>query len=485
MGRGTDVQQDAATMAAGHDGSASETGGLQAGALPLPAVIAQSVSGMGLSGIVALLVPLVAVQAGAGGWLTWLICTVLITGVAVCLSALTRRITTTGGLYGLAAASLGSFGAAMSVWTMLLLVGIASLGSGVIGCGIYFAQFLELFGLPDNGLVLALCYVVALAVAWWAAYAGVRRSAWVMLSVEAIATLAITVLMVATLVSHDGSLVDARQLRLEGTSAHAILQAAVLAVLAFGGFESASVFGREARNPRRAIPVAMTASVLFAGVLWIFSGYTLYLGFQGSGYDLAHSDQPLHDLAAIAGIPWFSYVVDLAISTTLLTSAIAIFNGVSRLMLTAAHEGLAPADWRHLHPRYQTPDRALNVLAACGGAVLAGVIISGIGPFAIFGDLGDLDGFAYLTLYSLVCLGSIAFLRRRGALRTRRVVVALLSAGGLVYVFYSNVVPWPAWPENLLLAIALGVIGLSLAGFVLLRTLRPDLLRRAGSTVDG
>jgi amino acid transporter len=460
-------------------------GELEAGALALPAVLAQSVSGMGLSGIVALLVPLVAVQAGAGGWLTWVICTLLILGVAVCLSALTRRITTTGGLYGLAAASLGSFGAVMSVWTMLILVGVASLGSSVIGFGIYFAQFLDLFGLPDDRAVLAVCYVAALGAAWWAAYSGVRRSAWVMLSVEAAATVAITVLMIATLVTHDGSVVDTRQLRLEGTSAHDILHAAVLAVLAFGGFESASVFGREARNPRRAIPLAMTASVLFAGVLWIFSGYTLYLGFQGSGYDLAQSEQPLHDLAAIAGMPWFSYVVDLAISTTLLTSAIAIFNGVSRLMLTAADEGLAPASWRSLHPRYQTPARALNVLAACGAAVVAGVIVSGIGAFDIFGDLGDLDGFAYLTLYALVCVGSIAFLRRRGALRAWRVGAALAAAGGLGYVFVSNVVPWPAWPENLLLAIALGVIGLSLLGYALLRALRPTVLRRAGSTVEG
>jgi amino acid transporter len=154
-------------------------------------------------------------------------------------------------------------------------------------------------------------------------------------------------------------------------------------------------------------------------------------------------------------------------------------------MLTAADEGLAPASWRSLHPRYQTPARALNVLAACGAAVLAGVIVSGIGAFDIFGDLGDLDGFAYLTLYALVCVGSIAFLRRRGALAAWRVGAALAAAGGLGYVFISNVVPWPAWPENLLLAIALGVIGLSLLGYALLRALRPAVLRRAGSTVEG
>jgi amino acid transporter len=456
---------------------------LESGALPLAAVIGQSVSGMGVSGIVALLVPLVAVQAGSGGWLTWVICTVIIFGVTFCISSLARRVTTTGGVYGLAAASLGPFGAVVTGWTTLLLIGGASMGS-VIGFGIYFAQFLDLFGIPDDELVLAVCYFAVLLASWWSAYSGVRRAAWVMLSVEIVAVAAITVLMVAVLVTHDGSLVDTRQLRLEGSSSSAILHAAVLGVLAFGGFESATVFGREARNPRRAIPVAMSGSVLIAGVLWIVASYILYLGFQGSGYDLATSEQPLHDLAAIAGIPWFSYVIDLSISITLLSSIIAILNAISRLMLTAAHEGMAPRRWARLHPRYRTPSYALNLLASLGVVVLVAVVVSDIGAFEIFGYFGDLDGLAYLTVYFLICVGTILFLRRRGELRPWHVGVALFSAGGLGYVFYGNVVPWPDWPDDLLLSVAIAVIVGSMLAYAALRALRPASLARVGSTLD-
>jgi amino acid transporter len=258
----------------------------------------------------------------------------------------------------------------------------------------------------------------------------------------------------------------------------------VLGVLAFGGFESATVFGREARDPRRAIPLAMSGSVLLAGILWIVASYILYLGFQGSGYDLATSEQPLHDLAAIAGIPWFSYVIDFSISITLLSSIIAILNAISRLMLTAAHEGMAPRSWARLHPRYRTPSYALNVLVIIGVVVLVAVVVSDIGAFQIFGYFGELDGLAYLTVYFLICVGSLVFLHRRRELRAVHVGAAVVAAGGLAYVFYGNVVPWPDWPDNLLLSLAIAVIVGSMLAYAALRLLRPRSLDQVGSTLD-
>jgi amino acid transporter len=456
---------------------------LEKGALPLVGVIGQSVSGMGVSGIVALLVPIVAVTAGSGGWLAWAICTVLIIGVATCISALARRMTTTGGLYGLAAASLGPFGAVTVGWIVLILIGGATMGT-VIGFGIYFSQFVDLFGIGHNSVVLAVSYFLALGVSWWAAYSGVRRSAWVMLSVEVFSIAAILILLVAVLVTHNGSVIDTRQLHLQGASAHGILQAAVFGVLAFGGFESATVFGREARNPRRAIPVAMMSSVVASGLLWIFASYVLYLGFQGSGIDLAKSQEPLHDLSTIAGITWFGDVIDFVISITLLSSMIAVLNGVSRLMLTASQEGIAPPSWSTLHPKYRTPSTALNVLAGFGVLVLAVVVISDVAPFKAFSDFGDLDGLAYLSVYMLMCLGAVMFLRRRHELRAWHVVVAVLTGGGLGYVFYSNVIPIPSPPDDVINALALVVILLSIVGYFAVRRWRPAMLDKVGSTVQ-
>jgi amino acid transporter len=480
IGAGPTVSEDAS---AGQDRTQASGAGLETGTLPLGAVIAQSVGGMGVSSIVALLVPLVAITAGAGGWLAWTICTVLIVGVACCISALARRVTTTGGIYGLAAASLGPLGAIVTGWTVLILIGIGTLGTA-IGFGIYFSQFLGVLGLGDHTLLLEGSYFLAVAFGWFTTYTGVKRSARVMLGVEVVTITAILVLLVAVLVSHRGSPFDHRQLSLHGTSLHKIVLAAVFGVLAFGGFESATVFGREARNPRRAIPLAMLSSVVMAGLLWIFASYVMFMGFEGSHLSLATSTAPLHSLARIAGIGWFGDVTDFAISITLLAAMTALFNGVSRLMFTASEEGIAPRRWSRLHPRYRTPASALNLLLGIATAVMAAVVITNTAAEKAFDDSGDLVGLAFLFVYILMCVGVVVFLRRRRELRAWHLAVGLLSGAGLLYVFYRNLIPWPSGADGVINGIELVVIGAVFLGFLAVRRWRPGRLARIGSTAN-
>jgi amino acid transporter len=450
----------------------------------LGAVIAQSVGGMGVSSIVALLVPLVAVTAGAGGWLAWTMCTVLIVGVALCISALSRRVTTTGGIYGLAAASLGPLGAIMTGWAVLILIGIGTLGTA-IGFGIYFSEFLSSIGLGTHAYVLEGSYFLAVAFGWVTTYTGVKRSAKVMLGVEVVTITAIMVLLVAVLVTHHGSLLDHRQLSLHGTSLRKIIAASVFGVLAFGGFESATVFGREARNPRRAIPLAMLSSVILAGLLWIFASYVMFLGFEGSHLSLATSAAPLHNLATIAHISWFGNFTDLAISITLLAAMTALFNGISRLMFTASQEGIAPRRWTRLHPHYHTPSSALNTIAGVGLAVMAAVVITSTKAEKAFDASGDLDGLAFLFVYILMCVAVVMFLRRRHQLRVSHLASAVFAGAGLLYVLYKNLIPWPPGEDGVINSIELVVIGSALSAFLVLRRWRPGRLEKIGSTVSG
>jgi amino acid transporter len=269
---------------------------------------------------------------------------------------------------------------------------------------------------------------------------------------------------------------------LRGTSLNKVLQGAVLGILSFGGFETATIFGQEARNPMREIPLAMIASVVFAGVLWTVAGYTLFLGFQGSGFNLAHSSQPLHDLAKIAHIGWFSYIIDFSISITLYSSMIAVFNSISRLMFTGAREGLGPRYWSRLHPQRQTPSAAINTIGGVFTVAIVGIIVSQAPPFEMFDDFGDLSGVGYIALYAVICVGSVAFFARRRNAGVLHIALAGGSVVALGYVFYSNVVPWPPFPDDLSLGIAIAVIVGSALWWVVLRARSPRRLAGIGST---
>jgi amino acid transporter len=451
--------------------------------LPFVAIVAQSVGNMGVSAVVALLVPLVAVTAGSGGWLTWILCSLAILLVALCISQLARRFATTGGLYGLAGKALGPLGAIITGWSVVILVGVLN-GGVVIGFGAYASQFLDKLGLPNGPVTLAIAYLVGLAAAVWFARAGIERSATVMLVLEVITVLIITALLVAVLIGHHGGIVDHSQLTLQGSDLHLVLLGIVLAVLSFGGFESATVLGREARNPLQAIPRAMIATVVFAGIFWTFAGYTLYLGFEGTGVNLATSSEPLLDLANVAGVPWFRYLLDVSVSLTLFASLIASFNGVARMLATIAREGLAPRFLARHHPTRGTPTAAIYTIGAAWLVTVIIVVAINAAPLDVVDLLGDFAGYAYSVVYALICIAALVYLRRKRELTVGSALAAVVPVITLAYVLYNSVVPFPAWPDNVpLIGSIIGFAGM-LVGYVVLRVRSPEVLARVGSSVD-
>ena len=456
---------------------------LAKGSVGLSGVTGQSLSAMGLSGVIGTSVPIIAITAGAGGWLTWALAAGVMLLVALSIAVLARRYATTGGLYGLAAKALGPLAGLTTGWLMIVLCGVA-LSATVLSFGVYFSQFLVLFHVSYGRPTLLVTSVFGLGVAWWMSRVGARPAAWVMFAAEIVTTLGMLVVFFAVLVTNKHSDLDPSQLHLKGASASVIITAIVLAVGAFGGFESASVYGREAKNPRRTIPVAMVATVSLAGVLWMFSGYVMYLGFQHSSVSLAKAAAPMATLAQISGIGWYGYVIDLALAFTLGASLIAGFSWVARMMLTMSRERVAPSRWRTVHPRYRTPSFSLNLVGSIWLVLVVLMAATSSTPLATFGDYaGDLSGYSYLLVYAVISLAAAAYVRRTTGWRSLFVSIGFAGAAAMGYVFYRSIVPWPPFPDSITLIAFFAATGVILAGYLLARA-RGISLDRIGSSVD-
>jgi amino acid transporter len=125
-------------------------------------VVGQSVSAMGLSGVIGTSVPVIALTAGAGGWLTWAIAAGIMMLVAIAIAILARRYATTGGLYGLTAKALGPFAGFLVGWLMVVLPGVA-LAATALAFGVYFSQFLSVFDVGYGRPVLLVTSVASVA----------------------------------------------------------------------------------------------------------------------------------------------------------------------------------------------------------------------------------------------------------------------------------------------------------------------------------
>ncbi len=78
----------------------------------------------------------------------------------------------------------------------------------------------------------------------------------------------------------------------------------VIAIFSLVGFECATAFGEEAKDPLMTIPRAVIVSLLLTGVFFVLVSYTEVLGFIGSKTTLDKADAPLNMLADMMNVGW-------------------------------------------------------------------------------------------------------------------------------------------------------------------------------------
>ena len=183
--------------------------GLRRGVLSPMETLAQSVSTIAPTTTPAATIPLVCALAGNGTWLAYVLASLAILLVAVCISRFARYSSSPGSLYTYASMILPPWCGAVTAWSLLLAY-IAT-GSSVIGGFYHFANILmhDASGSPFSAVILAIGVTI---VSMWIAWRDVKISARLMLWIEAASLLVIVTVVVLVLVRR-GFHLDWDQLR--------------------------------------------------------------------------------------------------------------------------------------------------------------------------------------------------------------------------------------------------------------------------------
>ena len=184
-----------------------------------------------------------------------------------------------------------------------------------------------------------------------------------------------------------------------------IMSGAAIVFFAFIGFDAVSTTAEESKNPQRDMPIGIIASliictvlyVLMSGVLTGIKKYTVYLGDSAAV------------ATAFASKPWAQALVSAG-ALAGMTSVLLVFQlGQPRIFMAMARDGLLPAYFAKIHPRYRTPHIT---------TIWTGVVVGGIAMFVDIGSLADLTNIGTLFAFILVCFG-VNILRRRAPERAR------------------------------------------------------------------
>jgi amino acid transporter len=443
--------------------------------------LAESVSNVGPSAAVALVIPVVFLSAGGGTWLSWVIITAILLAVAYCCSQVLTRVVTTGGLIGIVDTTGFKIGA-VAVAGCVLGFGLFASPANVLGTGLLFENWFNAIGVSSSHWLLLAISLVAIVVGFGLAARDIGLSAHVMLVLE-FATLAlIGVLMTIVLVKHHGSIFDSSQLQLTGISLHQILLGTVAGMFAVVSFECSATLGDETRDPRRTIPRSLFGSVAVAGFTFITASYVMTLGFEGVKGGMAASADPLGDLAKMNGVGWLRYPVLLGVAVSYFSVIVAFTNWTTRVMYTLARDGVVPAYFAKIDPRTRTPLRATLWLAAIATAYMIVLVATGSDTLIVWGYMATAAGMMYTIGYviALATLGVDGFVKRRNLL--------MLIAGGFgalafAYAIYNSVNPLPAYPLSLWTLIGVGVGAASILAGVVLWATRARVLNTFGQSV--
>ena len=418
--------------------------GLRANLLSPTETIAQSISTIAPVTTPALTIPLVFALAGNGTWLAYLFAISAVLLIAFCIAHFARHTSGPGSLYAYATSSLPPLAAGVAGWALLLAY-IAT-GASVAGGFINYANVLlvQLTGHTANTALLAAICVLA---STFIAYRDVQVSARLMLWIEAASVFAIGVVLIL-LLRRNGFHIDLAQRQLEHVTPSGVRLGVVLALFSFVGFESATSLGDEARNPLRTIPRAVVQSALFAGLFFILCAYLEIYGMAQAHQDLGTSSAPFHALASLTGIGPFGLLIDIGALVSMFACTLGCITAAARVLLHMAQDGIAHSSLGTTHRKNATPHLAVMVIGLIMLVLVAVLAARGVSGLDIYGWLGSLAVYGFLTTYGLACIALPFFLRRVHSLGAGTLALSIAAVLAILLALAGTLYPVPNSPYN-------------------------------------
>lgn len=435
--------------------------GLRRDALSPLETLAQSVSTIAPTTTPVVTIPLVCALAGNGTWLAYLLATVAVFLVALCISRFARYSASPGSLYAYSSAILPPWLSATAAWSLLLAY--VATGSSVIGGFYHYANLLLRHGNGDAVTAVAfaaIVTVVSICVSW----RDVQISARLMLWIEAISVAMIFVVVVLVLLRH-GWHVDSEQFHFQGVTGSGLRLGLVLSLFSFVGFESATTLGSEARNPLKTIPRAVIQSALLAGAMFTVCAYSEVLGFRMAGQDLGTSQAPMRVLSAVGGVPSLGLLIDIGALVSLFACTLACITAAARVLMLMSHHGLAHSALRATHARNDTPARAI-VVTGIATLLPVGILAArGASGLDVYGWLGSLATYGFIVAYALVCIALPRYLRNHSAFSPGAQIISWLAGLAMLLALVGNLYPVPEGPYGKLPYVYLAYLAAGLLWF--------------------
>jgi APA family basic amino acid/polyamine antiporter len=351
-----------------------------------------------------------AKYVGPGIVLSYVLAGIVSGLAALCYAEFASTVPIAGSAYTYSYATLGELIAWIIGWDLILEYAAGAVTVS-IGWSSYFADFLKsAFGLtlpkaitasPLAGGVIDLPAACILLIITALLIGGTRESSLVNTVIVAI-KLAVIVFFLAIGVGH---IKPANWHPFLPFGVGGIWTAASLVFFAYIGFDMVSTSAEETRNPGRDLPRGIIFSLLICTVLYILVSGTLTGMLPYTKLGVA---SPVSNAVIQVGLNWAGVIISLGALCGLTTVLLVLLYGQSRIFFAMSRDGLLPAFFSRVHPRFRTPYLSTGLV----GIVVA--VVAALIPFSVILELVNIGT---LAAFILVSIGVLVLRRTQPDLR--------------------------------------------------------------------
>jgi len=413
-------------------------------------------------------VPLALMRGnGIGLPAAFVVASVVLLCFAVGYATMSSRVLNSGAFYTFVARGLGKPAGIATAY--VALIGYAALAMGLAASFGYFTGLV----MQSEGIDLpwGLYTAVAIAIVALLGYRSADLAAKV-LGVLMVAEFAVLIVLDLGILGDAGSRALPPQVFEPAFVFSGSLGVALMfAFCSFVGFESAALYGEEAKDPERSIPRALYISL---GAIAAFYIVTTWIIIGGAGGTAAPrlAERQLGDfvfaLAQEYGGQTLYDAMAVLLCTSLLASYVALHNAASRYLFALGREGVAPKQVGVYHPRHLSPHVGSLVITGATVVVVSLLGVLGADPYTVIASsLVGLGTLGIILVQAVTALSVLAFFWRRADRSLARSVVAplvgflgLASAFVLASVHYATFTgsnsPWVNAVPLVLVVAAIG-----------------------------
>ena len=227
-----------------------------------------------------------------------------------------------------------------------------------------------------------------------------------------------------------------------------VLTGASVVFFAVFGYDTLTTAAEEAKNPQRDLPRAVLLSLAVAMALYIAVSLVLTGVVH---YSQLGGEASVSDAFNAIGLHWLSNVIAFAAVVGVVSVLFAFMLGAARIWFALSRDGLLPAWFARVHPRYGTPARPTMIL----GVFTA--IVAGLLPI---GEVAELVNIGTWSAFILICASVMVLRVRKPDLQRNFRTPAVWVVAPLGIVFSLALIyglPWITF-ERFIIWMALGLI---------------------------